>query len=143
LYRISRGRLGRRTIPKATGFPLARVHGDGQVIFLTVPGRKSGTPRTNPLVAVPIDDGWIVAASFGGSDRNPDWYLNLIAAPVAQVSADGRNHVVTHQLVDDDDTDEAWQQLDAAFGGFRHYRLATTRTIPLIRLVRAPAETTA
>jgi deazaflavin-dependent oxidoreductase (nitroreductase family) len=137
---MSRGRLGRRTIPKATGFPLARIRGDGQVIFLTVAGRKSGTARTNPLVAVPTDDGWIVAASFGGSDRNPEWYLNLVAAPVAQVSADGRSHVVTHQPVDDATIDEAWQRLDAAFEGFRQYRLATTRRIPVVRLSRTATD---
>jgi hypothetical protein len=27
-------------------------------------------------------------------------------------------------------TGEAWQRLDAAFGGFRQYRLATTGQIP-------------
>jgi hypothetical protein len=46
------------------------------VVLLTTTGRKSGEPRVNPLYFHRDGDTVVVAASRGGSDKNPMWYLN-------------------------------------------------------------------
>src|ERR1700750_1275976 len=55
------------------------------VALLTTTGRKSGHPRVSPLYFLRDGDKVIVAASRGGSDRNPTWYGNLKADPKVKV----------------------------------------------------------
>ena len=55
------------------------------VALLTTTGRKSGEPRVSPLYFVRDGDKVVVAASKGGSDKHPMWYLNLKANPKVQV----------------------------------------------------------
>src|ERR1700694_1761729 len=51
------------------------------VALLTTTGRKTGEPRVSPLYFLRDGDRVIVAASKGGADKNPMWYLNLKADP--------------------------------------------------------------
>jgi deazaflavin-dependent oxidoreductase (nitroreductase family) len=55
------------------------------VALLTTTGRKSGEPRISPLYFHRDGDTVVVAASRGGSDKNPMWYLNIKANPKVQV----------------------------------------------------------
>ena len=55
------------------------------VALLTTTGRKTGQPRISPLYFLRDGDRVVVAASKGGSDKNPMWYLNLKANPKVQV----------------------------------------------------------
>ena len=55
------------------------------LLLLHTIGAKSGRPRTNPLVYAKDGDRFLVAASKGGADTNPDWYYNLLASPAGVV----------------------------------------------------------
>jgi F420H(2)-dependent quinone reductase len=55
------------------------------VALLTTTGRKTGQPRVSPLYFLRDGDNVIVAASKGGSAKNPMWYLNLKANPKVSV----------------------------------------------------------
>lgn len=55
------------------------------VALLTTTGRKTGQPRVNPLYFLRDGGRVIVAASKGGAEKNPMWYLNLKANPKVQV----------------------------------------------------------
>jgi hypothetical protein len=69
LYRRTNGRVGGRGMGR---LPL---------LLLTVPGRRSGTPRTVPVAYLDHDGGYLVVATgMGGSRRTPQWFLNLAAA---------------------------------------------------------------
>ena len=46
-------------------------------LLLTVRGRKTGKPRTIPLIYIPDGKRFIIAAAYSGSDQNPTWWLNL------------------------------------------------------------------
>ena len=52
-----------------------------QVLILTTKGRKSGEPRTLPLIYGTDGDDFLVVASKGGSRTPPAWYLNLGPIP--------------------------------------------------------------
>ncbi len=54
LYRISRGKIWKNML----GMP---------VLLLTASGRKSGQPRTTPVVYLRDNDDHLIAASKGGS----------------------------------------------------------------------------
>src|SRR4051812_38332266 len=67
LYRATGGRLGGR-------FP-----GGAPLLLLTTIGRKSGQPRTTPLIYLADGDDLVVVASKAGMDEHPLWYTNLLA----------------------------------------------------------------
>ena len=53
------------------------------VLLLTTTGAKSGRAITKPLVYTTDGDRLVVLASFAGGPKNPPWYHNLVANPVA------------------------------------------------------------
>ena len=71
LHRLSGGRV---TLLDIAGLPN---------LTLTVVGRKSGVPRSTPLLCVPHDGGWLVAGSYFGGPKMPLWVGNLRAAGVS------------------------------------------------------------
>src|SRR3954452_2905256 len=78
LQRATRGKV---SVLKIAGLPN---------LSLTVRGRKTGTPRTTPLLAVPRGDTWLIAGSNFGGPKQPVWVVNLEASPEAQVTVKGR-----------------------------------------------------
>jgi deazaflavin-dependent oxidoreductase (nitroreductase family) len=68
------------------GRPRPGVHG----LLLTTRGRRCGTLRRTVLVYATDDERFILAASNGGKDHHPAWYLNLTAEPrvTAQVGTE-------------------------------------------------------
>jgi deazaflavin-dependent oxidoreductase (nitroreductase family) len=54
-------------------------------LLLTTTGRRSGQPRTTPLIYGRAGDHYLVVASRGGAPPHPSWYENLVAQPVVQV----------------------------------------------------------
>jgi F420H(2)-dependent quinone reductase len=88
LYRVSGGRAGgiKRGIP---------------IGLLTVMGRRSGRPRTVPLMYLEVDSRFLVVASNGGFDAPPAWYLNLRALPTAEFrTRSGAVKVVARDLTE-------------------------------------------
>lgn len=65
------------------------------VALLTTTGRKTGQPRVNPLYFLRDGGRVIVAASKGGAEKNPMWYLNLKANPKVQVQI--KKEVLTYR----------------------------------------------
>ena len=47
------------------------------ILLLETVGRKSNKLRKTPLTYVVIDEGYLVAASYGGRDKTPDWFFNI------------------------------------------------------------------
>lgn len=105
-------------------------------VMLTVAGRKSGVPRTTPLLCTPYGDGVLIAGSNFGGPKLPVWVGNLRAADHAWIHFDGADReVVAHEL-DGDDRDAAWRQMLNTWPNYRLYeeRIADGRTIPVFWL---------
>ena len=65
------------------------------VLKLTTVGRKSGERRTTMLTSPLVEgDDVILVALFGGDDRHPAWYLNLVANPDAEIEIDGSKRLM-------------------------------------------------
>jgi deazaflavin-dependent oxidoreductase (nitroreductase family) len=58
---------------------------DVQVLLITTPGRRTGVPRSTCVRFLHTPDGPVVWGTGSGSRRDPDWFLNLRAASVAEV----------------------------------------------------------
>ena len=52
-----------------------------KTLLLTTKGRKSGKPRTKPLIYEQDGDRYVIVASRGGAPEHPDWYRNLEQEP--------------------------------------------------------------
>jgi F420H(2)-dependent quinone reductase len=126
LYRRSGGRVGARiwNLP---------------IVLLTTVGRTTGKQRTTPLCALPIDDGFVVIASFGGMDRPPNWWLNLEHSPIATVQIGRQHHRVRARTTSGEERAELWARVTERAPGYLGYARRTTREIPVVVLERIPA----
>jgi deazaflavin-dependent oxidoreductase (nitroreductase family) len=124
---------------RATGGKLGGTMGGQPVVLLTTRGRKSGKPRTVPLMS--FDDGAghrVVVASAGGSPTHPAWYQNLVANPVVTVETRGRKYEARAELVEGSDRARLWKEVVAAQPRFAGYeQKAGGREIPLVVLKEA------
>jgi hypothetical protein len=76
----------------------------------------------------------VVVASNGGSDRAPEWWLNLQHRPYAELELSGRVHpVIAEQAVADTHL-RLSQRFCETFSCFGPYRSRTERVLPVIVL---------
>lgn len=123
IYRLSRGQLSTRL-----GLPGA------EMILLTSTGRKTGKPRTVPLLSVRRGDDWLVIASNAGLDRPPGWWFNLLANSRATVQSGPRSLRVEANVADDTTRSELWPMFVREYAGYVDHQRRTARTIPILIL---------
>ena len=102
------------------------------VALLTTTGRKSGEPRISPLYFLRDGDIVVVAASRGGSNKNPMWYLNLKANPQVQVQIKKEVRDLTARDATDEERAKYWPQLVEMYPSYDDYQSWTDRVIPLV-----------
>ena len=122
LFKASKGKL----FGKAFGMP---------VVMLTTTGRKSGQPRSTMLTS-PVREGdkVVLVASYGGDDRDPAWYKNLLAEPAVEIVMSGATRKMTARTATADEKAALWPQVVAAYKGYAGYQTKTDRDIPLVIL---------
>jgi deazaflavin-dependent oxidoreductase (nitroreductase family) len=104
------------------------------VVLLTHRGRRSGRMFTTPLLYVEDGTDLVVAASNGGIDCEPQWWLNLQADPHGEAEVRGRRRMVTATEVDDADRARLWQALMSRCSSYDDYQAKVSRRIALVRL---------
>ena len=125
-FRANHGRVG----GPFEGAPLLLLH--------TI-GARTGTPRVHPLMYLPDQGRYLVFASRGGSDRNPDWYLNLLAHPDTRVEV-GDDVVEVHAAeLTGQERDERYRDQARLHPGYAAYQRNTSRTIPVVALTPTSA----
>jgi deazaflavin-dependent oxidoreductase (nitroreductase family) len=102
------------------------------VALLTTIGRKTGEPRVSPLYFLRDGDRVIVAASRGGSDKNPMWYLNIKANPMVQVQIKKEVLELTARDANDEERERYWPSLVEMYPTYNDYQSWTDRVIPLV-----------
>jgi deazaflavin-dependent oxidoreductase (nitroreductase family) len=122
LQRISRGRV---SILDVAGLPN---------LTLTVRGRKSGVPRSTPLLAVPRGADWLIAGSNFGGPKQPVWVVNLEANPDARITVKGRTSDVQARRLEGDERERAWAHMVGVWPNYRLYAERTDRQIKVFEL---------
>lgn len=127
-----------KAIIKVSGGRVGSTMKNLTVVKLTTIGRKSGTARTVMLTAPVHGDGrYVLVASKGGDDRNPDWYANLVANPevmVEPVGGDGPISLIARTATGDERT-ELWSKIittSSSTSGYASYAEKTEREIPVV-----------
>ena len=104
------------------------------MLILTSTGRRSGKTHKVPLGYIMDGDSYVVIASYGGSTRNPEWYLNIVSEPRVSVQVKGDRITVTAQTVDTVARERLWTQLVAKAPLYQKFQDRTTRQIPMVLL---------
>jgi deazaflavin-dependent oxidoreductase (nitroreductase family) len=104
------------------------------VLLLTTTGRKSGQPRTAPLLYIEDGDDIIVVASQGGRPGDPLWYKNLQANPNAEVQIKRRKWKVKARTASPKERERLWPMLVEHYNDFASYATWTDRLIPVVVL---------
>ncbi len=130
-----------QTILTISGGRFGNTLGNMPVVKLTTTGRTSGQPRTVMLTTPIQEDGrYILVASKGGDDRDPDWYRNLVANPeVILEPSDGSGPItLTTRTADSEEKAELWPRIVSAYKGYAGYKERTERDIPVVICEPAP-----
>lgn len=108
------------------------------IILLTTTGRKSGQPRTSPLLYVHDGDTLYVIGSNFGQARHPAWTANLLATPEAVVTIDGQRIPVRAQLIEDPERKQRiFDRFVETTEAYAAYRSRTTRDLRIFALTRS------
>jgi deazaflavin-dependent oxidoreductase (nitroreductase family) len=104
-------------------------------MLLTTTGRRTGQPRTQPLLYAPDGDGYVVIGSNWGQQRQPAWALNLLADPRASVALGGRRIPVRAHLATGAERERLLALLLAMWPAYETYRRrAGDRELMVFRL---------
>lgn len=103
-------------------------------MLLTTIGRKSGAPRTSPLLYVREDPYLYVVGSNFGQAQHPAWTGNLLADPTCTVVTDGHPVAARAELLDGAERDRVYRRFEDLIGVYSVYRGRTDRPIRVFRL---------
>jgi len=121
LFRATNGKVGGRLV----GSP---------VLLLVTTGRKSGLQRTTPLLYLDDGDRRVIVASNGGAPKQPVWWLNLQANPVATVEIAARKIRVSASEARGEAKRRLWKRLVQMYPSYESYQGKTDREIPVVIL---------
>ena len=117
---------------------LRRFRG-GDLLFLTTTGRKSGQPRTTPLLHLVDGERWIVAASNGGADWEPGWWLNLQAGSAGTVKVGDVDTPVSGAEISGAEREAWWRRLNDVVD-YEAYQRKVRRRIAVVALTPTSRE---
>ena len=106
-----------------------------RLLLLTTVGRRTGTPRTTPMMFHRYRSRLLVMASSAGAVRRPDRYLNLVAHPRVIVETSDPTYDATARTLSGGDRAAAWDDLVRSYPFFADPEEASGRVIPLVELV--------
>jgi deazaflavin-dependent oxidoreductase (nitroreductase family) len=121
VYRLSGGRIGGKV-------------GRAPVLLLTTTGRKSGQPRTAPVVYLADGANVVLIDTNAGNAKIPAWSLNLKATPEAEVEVGRRRVAVRARVARGDERADLWRKHIAQYAGFDEYQQKLDREISVFVL---------
>jgi len=132
---VMRAVMGAHTgMYRRTGGKLGGQFAHSPVLLLTTTGRKSGTPRTTPLLYLADGDTYAIVASAGGAPTHPQWWSNLKRTPDATIEVGRRTIPVCAEEASGDEKRRLWSRLVTMYPDYAAYQRKTTREIPVIVL---------
>ena len=103
-------------------------------LLLTTTGRRSGEPRTTPLIYQPYGDAYLIVASKGGAPEPPGWYLNLQQEPEVEIQVKDRTFRARARTANPDEKPDMWRTMTATWPDYDAYQTKTDREIPVVVL---------
>jgi deazaflavin-dependent oxidoreductase (nitroreductase family) len=104
------------------------------ILLLTTTGRRSGDPRTMPLIYRADGDRFVVVASKGGWKDNPLWYENLKADPDVTIELKGQTIPVRASTAQGEERARLWPLMTEVWPDYDTYQRRAEREIPVVVL---------
>jgi deazaflavin-dependent oxidoreductase (nitroreductase family) len=105
------------------------------MLLLHTTGRKSGKEHVVPLQYFDVHGTKVIVGSAGGSDKDPAWYLNLLAQPEVSIEQGTGTRQVKAMPIQEPERSHLWEHVVKQDPGFGEYPKKTSRVIPLMALV--------
>jgi len=121
VYRLTRGRLMNKV-------------GQAPVMLLTSTGRRSGKPRTAPVLYARHGESLVVISSNGGNHNAPGWSYNLKAHPDAEVQIGAQRRLVRARVAVGEERTRLWRTMNERYAGFDDYEANVSRDIAVFVL---------
>ena len=121
VYRATKGRVWNKML----GMP---------VLLMTVKGRRTGRPRTKPLVYFTHNGAYVVTGSLGGAPQEPLWFRNLREAKTVIVEVGSELFEADVEIATDEEHPELWAKATSLASFFADYQARTERKFPMAKL---------
>ena len=121
---------------RANGGKVAGRFVNTTLLLLHTNGAKTGMPRINPVACLADGERYIIIASKGGADTNPDWYYNLLSNPEVSIEVGMEEFPALATVAAEPERSELYAKMVAINPGFADYEKKTSRKIPVIILSR-------
>jgi deazaflavin-dependent oxidoreductase (nitroreductase family) len=103
-------------------------------LVLATTGRRTGEPRRTCLIYGTSGDDFVVVASKGGADEDPDWFKNLRGDPSVGVQVGTRRVTARARVASSAEREAHWPQMARIFPLYDEYAQKTDREIPVVLL---------
>jgi deazaflavin-dependent oxidoreductase (nitroreductase family) len=104
-------------------------------LLLTTTGRKTGEPRSLPLIYGQDGDAYVIVASKGGLPHHPVWYLNLEADPECELMVGPKKVRARARVAEGEERDRLWARMAEIYPPYDEYQeRAGDRVIPVVVL---------
>jgi deazaflavin-dependent oxidoreductase (nitroreductase family) len=122
-----------RAVLKLSGGRVGWKLGQMTAVELHTIGRSSRRRRST-LLSAPIrdDDRVVLVASKGGDDRQPEWYLNLVANPEVELTVRDQTFRMRARTATPAEKAELWPTIIGVNPGYAGYQRKTDRDIPVV-----------
>jgi deazaflavin-dependent oxidoreductase (nitroreductase family) len=104
-------------------------------LLLTTKGRKSGEPRTTPLIYARSGDDYLIVASNGGADP-PAWYRNIAEDPDVEIQVMADRFRARARDATPEEKPAMWRQMVGHWPHYDEYQQRADREIPVVVLER-------
>ena len=122
---------------KAHDWDSSHLGGPGVLptLLLTTTGRKTGEPRTMPLIYGETGASYVVIASKGGMPNHPIWFLNLEAQPECKLQIRAKHVTARARVAEGEERERIWKQMAEIYPPYDDYQQnAGDRVIPVVVL---------
>lgn len=107
------------------------------ILLLTTKGRKTGEPRTAPLIYESDGARYVIVASKGGAPEHPGWYRNLVAEPQVELQVQAEVFPARARTATGEERERLWELAAQQWPDYDAYQAKTDREIPVVVLERA------
>ncbi len=123
---------------RETGGEVGHIWKEGStVLLLTTTGRKSGEPRTTPLIYAEDDGRYVIVASKGGAPEDPGWYENLTKTPEVELQVLDEVFPAQARTASGEERERLWAKANEVWPHYAEYQTKTDREIPVVVLERS------
>ncbi len=122
---------------RETGGETGHIWKEGSTtLLLTTKGRRSGEPRTTPLIYARDGDRYVIVASQGGAPTHPGWYRNLVKTPEVELQVGPEVFPALARTAEGEERERLWRLANEVWPHYDEYATRTERTIPVVVLER-------